>query len=152
MRHFELVTHINAPREWVFGNALDVDVHAGSMAASGERAVGGVTTGRLGPGDEVRWRARHFGIWWRMTSRITAYQPPEFFVDEQVAGPFAVWRHAHYFEPDGNGGTIMRDVVDFAAPYGLVGRLAEMLLLGRYMPRLIAIRNQHLATLGEPRG
>jgi ligand-binding SRPBCC domain-containing protein len=80
-----------------------------------------------------------------MTSRITAYTMPSHFVDEQVSGPFAVWRHAHHFDPDGRGGTVMRDIIDFRAPYGVLGRLAEMIVLDRYMTKLMIRRNRYLA-------
>ncbi len=147
MRHLTLSTAIAAPPEVVFDTALKVDVHTASMAASGERAVGGVTGGQLRFGDEVTWQARHLGRSWRMTARITAYTRPSHFVDEQVAGPFAVWRHTHHFEPRGNDATLMRDVIDFAAPYWLLGRLAELLVLDRYLTRLVTVRNRHLATI-----
>jgi ligand-binding SRPBCC domain-containing protein len=149
MTRFEVVTAVAAPPERVFDVSLDVEVHTGSMAASGERAVGGVTSGRLRAGDTVTWQARHFGVRWRMTSRISAYDPPLHFVDEQVRGPFRRWRHAHHFEPDGRGGTLMRDVIDFAAPLGPLGVLAELAVLNRYMPRLIAVRNAHVKAVAE---
>jgi ligand-binding SRPBCC domain-containing protein len=144
MTRFEVVTTVAAAPRRVFEVSLDVDVHTASMADSGERVIGGVTTGRMGLGDSVTWQARHFGLRWRMTSLITACEPPGYFVDEQTAGPFARWRHAHHFEPDGAGGTVMRDVVDFAAPLGALGTVAEFLVLDRYMPRLIRLRNEHL--------
>lgn len=149
MTSFEVITRVAAPPDRLFALSLDVDVHAASMAGSGERVVDGVASGRMKQGDTVTWRARHFGVWWRMTSLISAYDPPGYFVDEQVAGPFRHWRHAHHFEPDGNGGTVMRDVVDFAAPLGPLGRLAERLALDRYMPLLIRVRNEHLKKSAE---
>src|SRR5206468_5943881 len=101
-----------------------------------EVAVAGVTRGRMRLNEEVTWRAWHFGVPWRMTSRITALERPSRFVDEQVRGPFARFRHEHVFEPVG-GGTRMIDRVEFAAPLGLLGRIAERLVLGVYMRRLI---------------
>ncbi len=147
VRHLDLGTTIAAAPEVVFDASLEVATHTASMAASGERAVGGVTAGRLLLGDEVTWAARHLGRSWRMTARITVYNRPWHFVDEQVAGPFAMWRHAHYFEPQNDGTTLMRDVIDFAAPYGLFGRIAEAVVLDRYLTRIITARNQHLATV-----
>jgi ligand-binding SRPBCC domain-containing protein len=152
MTCFEVVTGIAAPPQRVFELSLEVEVHTASMAGSGERAIGGVTAGRMQLGDTVTWQARHFGLRWRMTSRISACDPPGFFVDEQVAGPFARWRHAHHFEPDGNGGTVMRDLVDFAAPLGPLGTVAERTVLDRYMPRLIRLRNDHLRKAAEAAG
>jgi ligand-binding SRPBCC domain-containing protein len=96
----------------------------------------------------VTWQARHFGITWRLTSTISAYDRPARFVDEQLAGPFRRWRHAHWFEAAPEG-TLMRDVVDFAAPAGPLGTLAERFVLRRHMSRLILVRNRHLKQVAE---
>ncbi|MCK2239124.1 MULTISPECIES: SRPBCC family protein [unclassified Crossiella] len=152
MPRFEVSTSIAAPPQRVFDLSLEVEVHTSSMAGSTERAIDGVTSGRLALGDTVTWQAKHFGLSWRMTSRISAYDPPGYFVDEQERGPFRRWHHAHHFEPDGRGGTLMRDVIDFAAPLGPLGRLAELLVLDHYMRRLISTRNEHLKDLAEASG
>lgn len=154
MPSFELVTRIAAPPGRVFDASLDVDVHTASMADSGERVVGGVSAGGMRLGDTVTWRARHFGVWWRMTSAITAYDRPGFFVDEQQRGPFRRWRHEHHFAADDaaggdGGGTVMRDVVEFASPLGVLGRAVDRLVLRRYMIKLIAERNAHIKALVE---
>lgn len=146
MQHFEIVTAVAAPPDQVFAVSLDVESHTRSMADSSERAVGGKTWGELALGDTVTFQARHFGLTWRLTTRITSYDPSRFFVDEQESGPFKRWHHAHYFEPDGTGGTIMRDVIDFASPLEPVGHIVDRLLLGRYMPHLIRTRNAYLAS------
>jgi ligand-binding SRPBCC domain-containing protein len=140
---FRLVTEIAAPPERVFALSLDVGAHERSMAGTDERAVAGTTSGTIGLGESVTWRARHFGVVWRMTSRITALEAPGRFVDEQVRGPFARFRHEHRFEPSAVG-TRMVDDVTFRAPLGPLGWLAERLALARYMPRLIAARNATL--------
>lgn len=150
VRRFELVTTVAAPPRPVFDLSLRVETHTASMARSGERAVAGVTAGRLSLGDTVTWQARHFGVRWRMTSVISAWEPPDWFVDEQLAGPFERWRHLHVFEPDGHGGTMMRDVVEFTAPFGPLGVLAETVLLDWYLRRLIRVRNRHLVAVAEP--
>lgn len=116
------------------------------MAASSERVVDGRRRGELSLGDTVTFQARHFGLTWRLKARITAYDRPRGFVDEQESGPFKRWRHAHHFEPDGAGGTVMRDVIDFASPGGPVGRLVDRVILSRYMPHLIRVRNAYLAS------
>lgn len=143
MGAFELVTHIKTNPQRAFEASLDVAIHTASMAAAREKAVAGVVDRGLVLGDTVTWRARHFGIWWRMTAEITAYEPPGRFVDEQRRGPFRRWRHEHRFEPDGDG-TLMRDIVEFRAPFGPLGRLVDAVVLRRYMMRLIAARNRHL--------
>jgi ligand-binding SRPBCC domain-containing protein len=148
----ELVTTVPAERERVFGTSLDVDTHTSSMRRSGERAVAGVTSGRLGPGDQVTWRARHFGVWWRMSVRITGYDPPSRFVDEQVSGPFGHWWHEHQFQPHDTepGATVMSDLVDFSVPAGVAGRLVGATILRPYLRHLIVVRNAYLVQTLQP--
>ncbi|MFC7614400.1 hypothetical protein ACFQV2_13595 [Actinokineospora soli] len=68
MTRFEVITGIAAPPQRVFDVSLEVELHTASMADSGERAIGGVTSGRMELGDTVTWQAKHFGLRWRMTS------------------------------------------------------------------------------------
>lgn len=126
-----------------FDMALSIDAHLESFEGSGERAVGGVRSGVIGVGEFVTWRARHFGITWTMTSVITEWDRPRWFVDEQRRGPFKSFRHEHRFEPHGNG-TAAHDRVQFEAPLGPLGRLVEKVVLARYMEHLIGVRNQFL--------
>ena len=79
MPRIELFTTIHAPIERVFDLARSIDLHSDSLAGTGERAVGGVTAGLIGPGETVTWRARHFGVWQHLTSRITSFERPVVF-------------------------------------------------------------------------
>lgn len=147
---FEHVTNIAAPIAVVFDLSLDIDAHLASMADFGERAIAGTTSGLIGLGETVTWRARHFGIPFTMTSMVTELDRPHAFVDEQISGPFRSFRHEHRFDESGCT-TIMTDRVRFDAPVGPIGRIAESLLLGRYLSKLIAERNQHLKVEAERR-
>jgi ligand-binding SRPBCC domain-containing protein len=140
---FELSTELQMPVDHAFNLARNIDAHVGSMARSSERAVAGVTSGLIGDGQRVTWWAVHFGIPLRMTIRITDFSPPRSFVDEQVRGPFRYFRHEHAFHAL-DGRTLMVDRVSFAAPFGVLGVLAERLVLERYLRRLIEQRNEFL--------
>ena len=144
MPRIHLETLVPAPIETVFDLARDIDLHQRSMAATRERAVGGRTSGLIGPGETVTWRARHFGLTWWLTSRITAFEPPIRFVDEQVSGPFASFRHEHRFEAV-PGGTLMIDDWQHAAPLGPIGRVVDLLILRRHMAGSLRARNTALA-------
>lgn len=146
-----MVTVVPAARAEIFGISLDIDAHVASMSQSGERAVGGVTAGRIALGETVTWRARHFGIWFTMTSQITELDEPERFVDRQVSGPFKVFEHEHRFDVTA-AGTRMADVITVASP--IFGVLADRLVLVPYLRHLIAKRNRHLvaALAGTSRG
>ena len=132
----------------LFDLSRSIDAHKDSMASSREEAIGGITSGLMSLGQEVTWRAWHFGLPIRMTSRITEMQAPHYFVDEQVRGPFLRFRHVHEFSED-RAGTVMVDRIDFAAPFGPLGLVAEKLFLGRYLRRLIDIRNLHLTAVAR---
>ena len=131
-----------------FDLARSVDAHIVSAGSSGERAVAGVTTGLLGLGDQVTWRGRHFGVVQELTSRITAFDRPRFFRDEMVRGAFRSLVHDHYFDSVG-AGTRMRDVFEFSAPMGALGRLAERAVLSSYLRRFLEERAQVLKRLAE---
>ncbi|MFE5838739.1 SRPBCC family protein [Arthrobacter sp. NPDC056493] len=140
---FESTTRTTVGMTELFDLSRSIDAHKDSMARSREEAVAGITSGLITLGQEVTWRAWHFGLPIQMTSRITEMDAPHYFVDEQVRGPFRRFRHVHEFSED-PAGTIMVDRIDFAAPFGPLGRLAEKLFLARYLRRLIETRNLHL--------
>ncbi|CAM3679686.1 SRPBCC family protein [Occultella aeris] len=144
MPRIRLQTLVPAPVEACFDLSLSIDAHTASMARSDERAIGAVTSGLLGPGDSVTWRARHFGIPFTMTSRIVEHEFPHRFVDEQVSGPFGRWWHEHLFEARKRG-TLMTDVVEFASPLGPLGRIVDRWVLTSYLTRLLTVRNEWLA-------
>lgn len=149
MPTIELITHIAAPLDRCFDLSRSIDLHQRSLAASGERAVAGVTAGLIGLGETVTWEARYFGVRQRLTTRITAFDRPRHFRDSMVAGAFSRFDHDHWFDPADGGGTMVRDVFDFDAPLGMLGRIAEKAFLTRYMRRLLAERNVTIKRVAE---
>lgn len=138
---FTLVATANVSAQQLFDISLDIDAHLSSMRRSGERAIGGTTSGTIGLGETVTWRARHFGIWFTLTSRITELDRPTRFVDAQVRGPFTVFVHEHRFEQVANG-CRMTDTITVGSR--ILGRLVERWILVPYLRRLIATRNAYL--------
>ena len=139
METIRIETWIAAPPERCFDAARDLDLHVKSLAHTNERAVGGRTSGLIELGEEVTWRGRHFGVTQHFTSRITAFDRPRHFRDEMLRGAFRTFVHDHCFEAD-RGGTRMIDLLAFSAPLGILGRVAEKLLLRRYLERLLRDR------------
>jgi ligand-binding SRPBCC domain-containing protein len=144
-----VVTSIRAPAAVVFDLELDAEVHAASLESSGEQAT--TSTGRpgLALGDEVTFTARHLGRTWRLTSRVTEYDRPHGFVDEQVRGPFRAMRHEHLFDAADDGTTRMTDRMTFTAPLGPIGAVAARLVLAPYVRRLLVLRAAHVRRLAE---
>lgn len=148
----EVVTVIDAEPAAVFGLEVDVDVHAASLRGSQETATTSTGRRQLALGDEVTFRARHFGVRWRMTSRITAYEPPHCFVDEQTRGPFRALRHEHHFESLDGARTRMSDRMTISAPLGPLGAFVSRVLLAPYLRRLLKRRAAHIKCLAEQPG
>jgi ligand-binding SRPBCC domain-containing protein len=151
MARIELVTEIEATPERCFDLSRDIDIHLRAMAKSGERVVGGKTAGLMGLGEEVTWQARYFGVTHRHTSRITVFDRPRHFRDSMSAGRFKRFAHDHYFEPNGTGRTLMKDIVEFDSPFGYLGWLVDRFFLADYLGDLIAKRNGFIKAVAEGR-
>jgi len=81
---------------------------------------------------------------WR--TLIERYDPPNSFVDVQLRGPYAVWRHEHTFEAV-DGGTSIRDRIDYAMPFGPIGAVAHALIVKRRLERIFSFRRDTVSTL-----
>lgn len=147
MPRLNLVTEIAAPPHKVFDLARSIDLHIESMARTRERAIRGVTSGLIGLDEEVTWEARHFGVRWNMTSRITEFDFPSRFVDEMATGPFSSFRHEHVLEPMG-AGTTMTDVLDFETRFGSLSPIADR-VAAIYLRALLRKRNDMIRVTAE---
>lgn len=139
---------IHAPIERCFDLARSIDIHAQSTSQTGERAIAGVTSGLIELGESVTWEATHFGIRQRLTACIMEMERPHYFVDEMVRGAFQRFRHTHEFVSLAEG-TRMIDTFDYDAPLGIIGRLADVIFLEKYMTRFLVRRNLYIKKVAE---
>lgn len=144
----EEITLIDAPIERCFDLSRSIDLHLETTVGTGERAVAGKTSGLIGLHEQVTWRAKHLGVWQEFTSRITAFEHPHYFRDEMVRGAFRLFAHDHYFAAVPDGATMMRDVLRFAAPIPVLGRMVEPFLQA-YLGRFLRERNEVLKKSAE---
>ena len=142
----ELRTYINAAPELCFNLSLDIDLHMQSMEQTNEKAIDGRTGGMIQLGESVTWKASHFGINFKMTSKITELNKPYHFTDEMTKGPFKKLRHEHIFEKTSDG-TLMTDKFDFKSPLGILGNLTDKIVLKSYMKKLLIKRNELIKNL-----
>ncbi len=144
----EVITKIQASPQRIFDIKLDSQTHAASLASTRETSTTSSGQPVLSLGDTVTFRAKHFGLWWTLTSRITELNRATRFVDQQVRGPFAYLRHEHLFEAQPDGSTLMIDRMSFRPPFGLLGRSGER-VLSAYLRRLLRQRASYVKTLAE---
>jgi ligand-binding SRPBCC domain-containing protein len=138
-------SHIEAPAAAVYAwherpEALEKLTPPGEHAKIIER-IGGIEKG-----------ARvtiQFGRW-PFSSRWVAvhqeYEPGHYFSDLQVSGPFAYWKHTHIFEPDGPAACFLEDRVEYALPFGFLGRWFAGGFVRRKLEKLFEYRHRITAT------
>jgi ligand-binding SRPBCC domain-containing protein len=144
----ELTTNIHAPITRCFDLARSIDLHRLSTKGTNEKAIAGVISGLIGEGQQVTWKARHFGITQTLTSKITLFEYPYHFRDEMINGAFKMIKHDHLFEESGVK-TVMRDKFQFESPGGILGSIFNKLVLEKYLRNLLVIRNQIIKEVAE---
>lgn len=143
-----LKTIIHADIQICFDLSRSIDLHSISVSDTDEKAIAGKTSGLIEFGETVTWEATHFGIRQKLTSKITAFEAPFYFVDEQVKGAFKSIHHQHIFKKDSDK-TIMTDIFHFRSPFGIFGRIFNYFVLTRYMQKFLEQRNEVVKAYAE---
>jgi ligand-binding SRPBCC domain-containing protein len=98
----------------------------------------------MAAGTRIGYRLRLHGLRLRWLTEIREWAPPHRFVDAQLRGPYAVWRHTHEFEALAGGGTLMRDTVRYRPGLWPLGELA-MPLVRRDLEAIFDFRRDAVA-------
>lgn len=82
-------------------------------------------------------------IW---VTEITQVKDKEYFVDEQRVGPYKIWHHQHILIPVKDG-VLMRDIISYQPPFGILGKIANKLVIKKKLNeifdyRFIALQNK----------
>lgn len=143
-----LSTFIKASPEIVFDLARNIDLHADPSSRIGEKAIAGKTSGLISLGEFVTWEGKPFGFKTHLTTKIMEMRSPEYFRDEQQKGPFQKFKHQHFFETTENG-TLMRDEMEFEAPFWIFGKMVAVLVIKNYLTNFLKTRNSLLKEYAE---
>ena len=148
MTTINLITKINASKQTVFDASRNIDIHQQSASKSNEKAIAGTTSGLINLNETVTWRGRHFKFYLTHKSKITAMNLYDYFVDEMEQGKFKTFRHEHFFE-EKNGVTIMTDKLQYETPFGIIGKLFDVLFLKNHLIHFLLERNKILKEVSE---
>lgn len=74
-------------------------------------------------------------------TEITHIREMEYFVDEQRIGPYKLWHHQHHISPI-EGGVLMKDIVTYAPPFGLIGAVANSLVIRKKLNEIFRYRHE----------
>lgn len=99
------------------------------------------STDAIEQGTLIDYELRLYGVPFGWRTRIEAWVPDREFIDTQLKGPYSLWHHTHRFEKLGNG-TLMRDVVRFKVPFGLLGELSAGWFVRRDVSRIFGYRRK----------
>lgn len=148
MTQIQLETIIKAPVKRVFDLSRSIDLHKLSTAHTNEEAIAGRKSGLIELGESVTWRAKHLGVYQKLTVKIVKMESPSMFEDVMVKGVFKSMKHIHIFKADGEN-TKMVDEFEFESPLGFIGRLFNRVFLKKYMTKFLMIRNQEIKRIAE---
>lgn len=99
------------------------------------------------PGALIDYRLRIRGVPVRWRTRISIYEPPHRFVDEQLRGPYRQWVHEHTFESTPSGGTRMRDIVRYELPRVPGSSIVHRLMVRPDLERIFDYRREAIGRL-----
>jgi ligand-binding SRPBCC domain-containing protein len=99
-------------------------------------------------GTLIDYKLRLHGLPIRWRSKISTWEPPFQFVDEQVKGPYRCWHHLHTFD-ETERGTLIRDVVHYAVPLGFI---THPLLVRRDLTKIFEFRREKMRCIFTPVG
>ena len=98
----------------------------------------------MGVGTLIDYTVRVAGLPVRWRTLISQWDPPHEFADEQLRGPYALWRHRHRFTPIGPNETQMDDAVLFRLPLAPLGNVA-LPFVKRELRRIFRYRHEAIA-------
>ncbi len=87
-----------------------------------------------------------FGIPMRWVSEITHIQPLHYFIDEQRIGPYRIWHHEHHVKALAHG-VGMTDIIHYQPPFGMLGGIANTILIRRQLQSIFTYRRQCLESI-----
>jgi ligand-binding SRPBCC domain-containing protein len=78
-------------------------------------------------------------------TEITHVEPLKMFVDEQRRGPYRLWHHEHHFSKTADGKVLMRDIIYYELPLGILGAIAQKLFVRKQLADIFEYREAQVS-------
>jgi len=150
MRRLEFIQFVPASLEivWDFfsspGNLSDI-----TPPGMGFLITSPVQSGMY-PGMLITYKVSPFlGKKLNWVTEISQVREKRYFIDEQRSGPYSIWHHEHHFS-EVEGGVEMRDILFYKVPYGIIGKLADLLIVSRKVNEIFKFREKRINELFPP--
>ncbi|MEO8727205.1 MAG: SRPBCC family protein [Acidobacteriaceae bacterium] len=101
---------------------------------------------KMSSGTRIEYHINWHGVPLRWKTEIARWEPPFRFEDMQIKGPYRVWHHTHQFKSMMEG-TQISDVVHYALPFGIVGRLVHAISVRRNLEQIFDYRRKKIREL-----
>jgi ligand-binding SRPBCC domain-containing protein len=146
MARISLSCTVDAPVEVVFAFHLDTR-NVARISPRGTRVLAVDGPVPVAEGDEVQLEIRQLPLPMRQRwlIRIETVRRPTLVVDRMVEGPFRRWRHEHRFTSLGAGQTLVTDDIEYALPFGPLGRLVDALVVRHVLRFTFRLRHRRTA-------
>jgi ligand-binding SRPBCC domain-containing protein len=100
--------------------------------------------GKIYPGMIIKYKVRPMlGIKMNWVTEISQVKELEFFIDEQLIGPYKLWHHQHHIAAI-EGGVLMKDIVNYSPPFGFLGTIANSLFIRKQLKEIFEFRRGKL--------
>ncbi|MXY48623.1 MAG: SRPBCC family protein [Gemmatimonadetes bacterium] len=100
---------------------------------------------RMYPGLLITYRLGLYSMFYfNWVTEITQAEPLSYFIDEQRSGPYRFWHHEHRLRSV-EGGVEMDDLVHYALPFGVLGRMVHAAIVKNQLNAIFDYRREALA-------
>lgn len=148
MAKIHLTTFIAAPVERVFDLSRHIAVYKQIFQGRKEKISSGAGSTLLGKGETVSINATHAGKSRSVMLKVTSFERPNVFIEEQVKGDLQNFRHEHHFKRAENG-TIVIDLLEFGNPKDIAGKIFGKIYFKKYLEELLRKRTELVRSYAE---
>ncbi len=148
MANIHLTTFIAAPAERVFDLSRHIAIYKNLFQNRKEKLSSGAGSSLINLNETISILGKIAGKTRLTMLKITGINKPVSFIEEQVKGDLAEFRHQHHFKPVQNG-TIVIDILEYGLPKDFIGKIAGKLYLRNYLEELVNKRNEIIRSYAE---